>query len=109
MSERRANVDVVARDADQSPTERPTRKRGGIRNVSHMREIARCSTPPGCLPLATSGMLALIFPVPALHSKSLWANRREAALATLYNPLVVQIGTSELPAGSFYRLMEDRA
>ena len=108
MSERRANVDVVARDAGQSPTERATRKRG-IRNVFHTREIGRCSTPPGCLPLATSGMLALIFPVPALHSKSLWANRREAALATLYNPLVVQIGTSELPAGSFYRLMEDRA
>ena len=48
-------------------------------------------------------------PASAVVSQSLWSNRRDAALAVVNNPLIVQLGSGELPAGSYLRLMEDRA
>ena len=54
-------------------------------------------------------LLLLASPASAVISQSLWSNRRDAALAVVNNPLIVQLGSGELPAGSYLRLMEDRS
>ena len=59
--------------------------------------------------MVVSLLLLLATPASAVVSQSLWSNRRDAALAVVNNPLIVQLGSGELPAGSYLRLMEDRA
>ena len=41
-------------------------------------------------------LLLLLAPASAVVSQSLWSNRRDAALAVVNNPLIVQLGSGEL-------------
>ena len=56
---------------------------------------------------AATGRRSAMVSLPAPHNARvrrrlpvLWSNRRDAALAVVNNPLIVQLGSGELPAGS---------
>ena len=105
---------------------------GAARRRGHRRAavqvVIRTRSPRSVRPRARSSQGAMLLPrlpqldrrwsarkrapriaTSAVVSQSLWSNRRDAALAVVNNPLIVQLGSGELPAGSYLRLMEDRA